>query len=88
MISYFELPKSSQAFIYEIKQSRVDLEDNLLVTLEDVNTDELEFFEVKKVDSYTRQNYSSRSPYQSRLSFLFSLDLNKTIIGIYKGFTD
>ena len=51
MISYFEFPKSSQAFIYEIKQSRVDLEDNLVVTLEDVNTDELEFFEVKKVDS-------------------------------------
>lgn len=58
------------------------MEDNLLISLEDVNTDLQEFFELKKVDTITRTEYNSR------LTIDFAMDMNKTIIerSVYNSF--
>ena len=44
---YHEFPTSNRIIDYSLRHTKVELEDNLLVTLEDINTDELEFYEIK-----------------------------------------
>ena len=58
------------------------MEDNLIISLEDINTDLEEFFELKKVDTF------SRTEYNSRLTLEFSMDMNKTILvrSVYNSF--
>ena len=71
VINYLEFPKTNQKVLYKVSQAEVELEDSLLVTLEDLNERKREFFEVKKEDIFTR------TPYWSRLSIIFSFDLDK-----------
>ena len=46
IFTYLEFPTTNKADNFSIKRSKVELEDNLLVTLEDINTQEQEFFEI------------------------------------------
>ena len=63
---YHEFPHTNRLIDYSFRHTKVDLEDSLLVTLEDVDTEELELTDVNNEESdssesgenYSELNYS------------------------------